>query len=125
MMQTCHCGTSLSYPDCCGKIHENLALAGTAEELMRARYTAFSLQLIDFLYDSFHPSTRRFQQKKDIEQWAKSNKWMQLEILNSTLSTVEFRAHYLDPQFQVAVHHEKSNFRKLHGLWYYVDGSLC
>ncbi len=124
-MSLCNCGSSLPYADCCSKVHSNLAAAKTAEQLMRARYTAFTLQLIDFLYDSFHPSSRRYQSKQDIRQWAQANKWMQLEIIQASTHTVEFRAHYLDAQFQTAVHHEKSNFKKVQGLWYYVDGQLC
>ncbi|WP_333802368.1 YchJ family metal-binding protein, partial [Sphingobacterium multivorum] len=36
--------------------------------------------------------------------------------------TVEFEAHYLDPQMEVHIHHEKSTFKKQGDLWYYVDG---
>jgi len=86
------------------------------------RYSAFVTQQIDFLYDTFHPSTRRFQNKQAIGQWAQDNKWMQLAILKSTLHTVEFEAHYLDPQMEVHIHHEKSTFKKQGDLWYYVDG---
>ncbi len=120
--QLCPCGSGNPYSACCQQIHLSHANATTAEALMRARYSAFVVQHIDFLYSTFHPSTRRFQNKQAIGQWARENKWMQLTILKSTPHTVEFEAHYLDPQMEVQVHHEKSTFKKQGDLWYYVDG---
>jgi SEC-C motif-containing protein len=120
--QLCPCGSGSTYEECCLQIHRFHAKATTAEALMRARYSAFVTQQIDFLYDTYHPSTRRFQNKQAIGQWARDNKWMQLSIQKSTLHTVEFEAHYLDPQMEVQIHHEKSTFKKQGDLWYYVDG---
>lgn len=120
----CPCGSSHEYSACCELIHLNQATAETAEQLMRARYSAFVLQEIDFLYASFHPTTRRFQNKNEIQAWATQNKWMQLEIIKTTTNTVEFKAHYLDTDFIPQVHHEKSNFKQLQNIWYYVDGRL-
>ncbi|WP_367209539.1 YchJ family protein [Sphingobacterium sp. R2] len=120
----CPCGTGINYDECCQQIHRCHAKAHTAEALMRARYSAFVKKEIDFLYRTFHPSTRRFQNKQAIGHWAIENKWMQLQILKSTLHTVEFEAHYLDAQMQVQVHHEKSTFKKQGDLWYYVEGTV-
>ncbi|MGJ1263938.1 YchJ family protein [Sphingobacterium spiritivorum] len=124
MVQKCPCGSGQDYLNCCQNIHENLQAATSAEKLMRARYAAFYLGLIDFIYDSFHPSTRRFQQKNDIRQWAHENKWMHLEIIHVTPQTVEFKAHYMDPQSAIQIHYEKSTFKKFNNTWYYVDGKI-
>ena len=124
MIQLCPCGSTLSYQNCCNRIHQNQQLAETAEQLMRSRYTAFTFGLVDFLYDSFHPQTRRFQKKSEIESWAKENNWQELEIIKSTASTVEFKAYYIDLNGELHVHHEKSNFKQLNGIWYYYDGKL-
>lgn len=123
-MANCNCGSGREYEGCCQPIHQDLKKAETAEQLMRARYCAFTLLLIDFLYDSFHPDTRRFQQKKAIEAWARENKWMQLEVIAHSKNTVEFRAHFLNAALDPEVHHEKSNFKQQHGIWYYLDGLL-
>ncbi|WP_241254986.1 YchJ family metal-binding protein [Sphingobacterium sp. DR205] len=119
---SCPCGSGLTFAECCQQVHSNYTKATTAEALMRARYSAFVVGNIDFLYNTFHPTTRRFQNKNAIEQWAKENKWMQLNILKATFSTVEFEAHYLDSELQVQIHHEKSTFKQQGDLWYYVDG---
>ena len=122
MSANCLCGSSLPYVSCCEIVHQDARAALSAEALMRSRYTAFALQLIDFLYDTFHPSTRRFQDKKAIAQWSRENHWQGLEIIRATENTVEFKAHYIDQQGNPAVHHEKSRFQKTQGTWYYVDG---
>ncbi|WP_133640559.1 YchJ family protein [Sphingobacterium paludis] len=123
-MVNCNCGSARFYADCCLLVHQDRQAAITAEQLMRARYTAFTRSLIDFLYDSFHPDSRRYQNKKEIAAWAQENKWMHLEIIQASTTTVEFKAHYLDKQFEPAVHHEKSRFKKDRGIWYYLDGRL-
>lgn len=119
---SCPCGSGLTFAECCRQVHSNHTKATTAEALMRARYSAFAVGNIDFLYNTFHPTTRRFQHRDAIQQWAQENKWKQLNILKATSSTVEFEAHYLDSALQVQIHHEKSTFKQQGDLWYYVDG---
>ncbi|WP_185218740.1 YchJ family protein [Sphingobacterium mizutaii] len=124
MNMNCYCGSGNNYEDCCKIVHLDLKNAESAEQLMRARYSAFCLSLVDFLYNSFHPNSRRFQKKSEIEQWSKENKWEGLEIIKATENTVEFRAAYVDPFGEKRQHHEKSRFQKLQGTWYYLDGRI-
>lgn len=121
-MIECPCGSGLSYTECCAKIHQDLNQALSAEQLMRARYSAFSLQLIDFIYASFYWKSRKLQRKSDIADWAKTNKWMKLEILTSTENTVEFKAYYLNPQGEMEIHHELSKFKRDNKTWFYLSG---
>ncbi|MEN5232176.1 YchJ family protein [Sphingobacterium faecium] len=121
---TCYCGQSLPYENCCKKVHIDQKEAKTAEQLMRARYSAFVVQNIDFLYKSFYVATRGFQNKKEIRKWAEESKWLQLQILRTNTNTVEFEAHYLDAQLNLQIHHEISRFKQTEGIWYYVDGDL-
>ena len=63
----CPCGRPLSarngavrrYGDCCGRWHAgpDHLLAPDAEALMRSRYSAYGLGLIDYLLATWHPST--------------------------------------------------------------------
>lgn len=124
MVQLCPCGSQKEFAACCEIIHQNPSQASSAQELMRARYAAFCTHHIDFLYNSTHPQTRRFHNKKDIQQYATESKWMFLEIIASSKNTVEFKAHYMDKDLNVIVHHEKSNFKQLNGTWYYLDGRI-
>ena len=60
MNTACPCGTALPYADCCGRFHSGAQhlLAPSAEALMRSRYSAYTLQLDDYLLATWHPSTR-------------------------------------------------------------------
>ena len=124
MNGNCYCGSDMSYQKCCKIIHDNYKNADSAEQLMRARYSAFALHMVDFLYETFHPTSRRFQKKAEIEQWSKENKWEGLEIIKATENTVEFKAFFTDPFAEKQVHHEKSRFQTLQGTWYYLDGKI-
>ncbi len=121
---TCYCGNRQPYEDCCMRIHLDQKQAQTAEQLMRARYSAFAVQDINFLYESFYVATRGFQNKKEIQKWAEESKWLQLQIVRTNINTVEFEAHYLDAQLNLQIHHEISRFKQTEGIWYYVDGDL-
>lgn len=58
MTPACPCGRPLAYDACCGRVHGRLATAGSAEDVMRARYSAYVGHLEAFLLESWHPSTR-------------------------------------------------------------------
>lgn len=122
----CPCGTSKKYSDCCEKAHNELASVLTAEQLMRSRYTAFTMANGDYLMKSHHAVTRPINQKDSIENWAKSVAWIRLEILETTKGTsndehgtVTFNAYYFE-QGSVAIIHEKSAFVKVNGSWMYL-----
>lgn len=53
----CPCGRGEPYGDCCLPLHDGAA-APTAERLMRSRYSAFALGLVDYLLSTWDPSTR-------------------------------------------------------------------
>ena len=71
LYETCLCGSEKTYKDCCNIIHQDLQKATTAEKLMRARYTAYATNNIDFIYNTFHVSKRKYQNKYEIENWAR------------------------------------------------------
>jgi len=123
--EQCPCGTGKDFNNCCGPIIEGRLPAQTAEELMRSRYTAFTLANGDYLMKSHHPGTRNPKDKANIEKWAKSVIWLKLEILNFTLGlpkdnlgTVEFKAFYLE-NGRVQFIHENSIFKRVLDSWLY------
>jgi uncharacterized protein YchJ len=65
----CPCGSGLGYMKCCGRLHtDKAAFAGaTAEEVVRARYSAYSKREVDFIVGSTHPLNKNF--IADIEHW--------------------------------------------------------
>ncbi len=98
---------------------------------MRSRFSAYATGSIEYLQRSTHPSTRRLYDDESIEIWAKSNVWQKLEIVSKVggepkdrQGTVEFKAYYLDTDRKPQIHHERSNFAKELGRWFFVDGKI-
>ena len=124
----CPCGAPPALPiaDCCGRYHAGPLhlLAPTAEALMRSRYSAYVLDLTDYLRATWHPSTR----PATIEPNPPGLKWLGLEVRQHTLqdadhASVEFVARSkLGGRAQRL--HENSRFVREDGRWYYVDGDL-
>jgi SEC-C motif-containing protein len=92
---------------------------------MRSRYSAFVLDLPDYLLATWHPSTR----PSFLDPAPSGLKWLGLEVRRHALqdadhATVEFvarskldgRAHRL---------HETSRFVREDGRWFYVDGDVA
>ena len=121
-MSNCYCGNSIPFQDCCEPYIKGIANAPTAEKLMRSRYSAFATGSADYLANTTHISKRRFHNKKDILAWSQANKWLKLEVLASTETTVTFKAYYLDENLKAQVHYEHSTFKLENDKWFYVDG---
>ncbi|MFT5602715.1 MAG: SEC-C motif-containing protein [Flavobacteriales bacterium] len=122
----CPCGNTKPYLKCCEAIHFGKKQAHTAEQLMRSRFTAFTMANGDYLMSSHHTSTRPESEKDEIVSWAKSVKWLHLEIINTiagqesdTKGTVEFKAHFKEGFFKRNIH-ENSKFIKEDGKWVYL-----
>jgi SEC-C motif-containing protein len=79
-MMNCPCGINKNYINCCEIAHNDLSAVQTAAQLMRSRYTAFTMANGDYLMKSHHSTTRPENEKKDIEKWAKSVNWIRLDI---------------------------------------------
>lgn len=123
-MSNCYCGNTVSFQDCCEPYIKGIKNAPTAETLMRSRYSAFATGAADYLVNTTHISKRRFHNKKDILAWSQANKWLKLEVLASTETTVTFKAYYLDENLKAQVHYEHSTFKLENGKWFYVDGEF-
>lgn len=125
----CYCCSDKEFEDCCQPFISETAKPATAEELMRSRYSAYAVCAGKYLLRSTHPSTRKFHDLKSIEDWAKSNFWQKLEIVSKSAGEakdktgiIEFRAYFLDENGEPQIHHERSNFRRELGKWFFVDG---
>jgi SEC-C motif-containing protein len=127
LQQSCPCGSGTSYDACCGRLHRGAALAVTAEELMRSRYTAYAVGDTDHLFRSWHPRTR----PENLATQAEGGlSWHGLEIVDTgaggpddDTGEVEFRARYRAGAVTGALH-ERSRFVRRAGRWVYVDGDV-
>lgn len=127
-MNSCYCGNDKPFKNCCELIHTGKTEATTAEELMKSRYSAFVKTNGGFLMKSHSTQTRDLSSKNEIVKWAKSVKWIKLEIVecvlgkeNDLTGIVEFKAYYKDKIFKRCIH-ERSNFLKEDNKWVYLNG---
>ena len=125
----CPCGNPTAYANCCGRLHLQFQQtgqlgAGSAEQLMRSRYSAFVRNDTGYLLASWHPRTRPAMLAPN----EGGLRWLGLEIKqhlqqDANHATVQFvarsklggRAHRLC---------ETSRFEKVDGQWYYLDGDV-
>lgn len=124
----CQCGSNLDFAKCCGKYISGEEKPKTAEQLMRARYTAYAIGELGFIKATLASEVRKEFNIADAEKWSKQSKWLGLEIMTTeaggesdSKGVVEFLAKYT-AQGQTIEHHETAQFRKDNGEWFFVDG---
>jgi SEC-C motif-containing protein len=129
VMNNCPCGSENEYTDCCEPVIKGARVAQTAEQLMRARYSAYSKEETDFLLTSLHPDYRDEYDEAQAKQWAADSSWKGLEIVKienggkeDESGTVEFIASYSLKNDQYE-HHELAEFKKQDNAWYFTDGA--
>uniref|UniRef100_A0A448Z7K1 YchJ-like middle NTF2-like domain-containing protein n=1 Tax=Pseudo-nitzschia multistriata TaxID=183589 RepID=A0A448Z7K1_9STRA len=68
-MEQCPCGSGETYSNCCSKVHKNVQnfRKATAEQIVRARYSAYARKLPEFLMMSTHPNNKAF--NPDLRKW--------------------------------------------------------
>ncbi len=128
-MTLCPCGSSLPLSECCQPIIDGQRPATSALELMRARYTAYTLGAIDFIMHSTHPDHRDLGDRQAMENWSVNAQWLGLEILDPghpdqqdlRQDEVEFKVRFQTSNIQ-HLHHERSTFSHEQGTWWFVDG---
>ncbi|TCO53736.1 SEC-C motif-containing protein [Actinocrispum wychmicini] len=102
--------------------HRGDGTAGTAETLMRSRFSAFAVGNEAYLLQTWHPRTRPASVPFD-----PGLTWTSLEIVGKSgggpfhqEGTVEFRAHYRAAGRGDSMH-ENSRFERVGGDWVYVS----
>lgn len=123
---------------CCKPFIQGDAKPDHCEQLMRSRYTAYSMGEADYLIKTWHPSKQTQLNRSDLLQSAKETQWLSLEVIKSAqkdaFGTVEFNAFYQNREINsVPEHardkgvnclHEVSRFEKIADQWFYLDGKV-
>ena len=124
--QSCPCGSAADYEACCGRWHHGpqRLRAPDAPTLMRSRYSAFVLDELDYLLQTWHGSTR----PASLEPNPPGMKWLGLEVRSHARrddnhATVEFVARSRHGG-RASRLHEISRFVREDGQWFYVDGDF-
>jgi SEC-C motif-containing protein len=118
----CPCGSGKEFSSCCGPILSGARLASTAEELMRARFTAHSLRDFAFVHRTYRPTSKQpFVPVPD----GPTTEWTRLEIHSHRpgktpdVATVEFSAYGKEGGVEQVLH-EKAEFVRKGGEWIYT-----
>lgn len=125
--EVCPCGNGKAYERCCGRFHAGEP-APDAEALMRSRYSAYVLELGDYLLATWAPETRPASLEFDEANYRRPT-WLGLtvhahETTGADAAEVEFTARFRIGGGSAQRMRESSRFRREGGRWYYVDGDV-
>ena len=94
---------------------------------MRSRYTAYVLKNVDYLVETTLSASREPNLADDIRSWMNQVTWQKLHVLqveaggrSDNEGTVEFIAEFIGPH-GAERHHERSQFKKVRGVWFYAE----
>lgn len=129
-MSTCYCGSGTAYSDCCEPVIGGVQTAVSAEQLMRARYSAYVVAQMDFVFETTHPDHREGYDHAGTKEWAETSEWLGLEIIGTKKGSqadndgeVEFIARFNEKN-ELREHHENAQFIKSDGQWYFTEGVM-
>lgn len=125
-MSLCPCGSGTSFEQCCDVFLKNHQKPQTPEQLMRSRYTAYSLAKVDYIKNTMKGKPLLGFNEDEAKIWAQNVTWIGLTVIQSYEETqdkgfVEFSAHFMENNQKKKIH-ELSEFHKENGNWYYIDG---
>jgi SEC-C motif-containing protein len=96
---------------------------------MRSRYCAFCRGHVAYLLATHYPSKRQPHEAQTLQDTINETEWLGLTVLKApppkqtdTIGLVEFAAFYKRGDFGQL--HERSQFIKENGRWYYLQGEL-
>ena len=124
---SCACGSDRVSEECCLPYIRGKRLPETALDLLRSRYTAFTLGDVDYVLSTHHPKTRGEVKREEIEAWSKNSRWLGLSVerveagqKDDEQGVIVFCARYhADGEDQE--HWEQSLFEKHEGKWMFLD----
>lgn len=127
---SCPCGSGDLLNACCGRYHAG-APAPSAELLMRSRYSAYVLGLIDYLKATTLPVQQAALDLQSMHDWSTTSTWLGLDVEHSQLlggqpehALVTFTARWHDQMGEHA-QHERSAFVQHDGHWYFIDPTIA
>ncbi|WP_085845555.1 YchJ family metal-binding protein, partial [Acinetobacter baumannii] len=119
----CPCGSGNLLDACCGHYHAGHP-APCASALMRSRYSAYVLGLVDYLISTTLPAQQAGLDRDAIAAWSAQSPWLGLEVESSEVfggqpehASVTFTARWHDATGEHS-HREQSSFVQNEGRWY-------
>jgi SEC-C motif domain protein len=137
--ESCPCGSSLAYENCCGPYHNATKAATSPTALLRSRYTAFAYRIVPYIIDTTHPLCRdwrdsRISWAKDLNRAGMFDSYEFCALFdispeetsaNEDEVFVDFKVRLKDGSGQATVISERSRFlRNDKGAWLYASGEV-
>lgn len=125
----CRCGSGRVYKRCCLPFHQGRP-GTSAEALMRSRYSAYALGLVDYILDTTDPQGPHHQPDRaawaeQVRRFCEGTRFLGLAVLHAEErgdeAWVRFFAH-LEQEGKDASFEENSHFRRAEGRWLYRAG---
>ena len=123
---SCPCWNGKKYKKCCRPYHNGMN-AKVPQELVRARYSAYALGLIDFIMQTTHPESKHYNANETrwraaIRAYILQSRFLDLEILSAEDDKVSYRANIYSMFTQEAKSVlEHCTFKQENGRWLYFD----
>lgn len=123
----CPCHSDKRYKSCCQPYHEG-GNPPTAEALMRSRYAAYALGLVDYVIDTTDPAGNKYKTPrsvwvKSLNDWVEATQFLGLEILSASENVVTFKVNLVQSG-KPSPYIERSVFTRPNGRWLYFDGVM-
>ncbi|WP_339510793.1 YchJ family protein [Pseudomonas sp. RL_15y_Pfl2_60] len=126
---SCPCGSADLLTECCGRYH-SATPAPSAETLMRSRYSAYALGLVDYLVETTLPAQQPLLDREAIRAWSLQSTWLGLEVESAEVlggkpehAFVTFTARWHDASGEHS-HRERSAFVQNNGRWHFIDPTV-
>ncbi len=127
---SCPCMSKKKYQECCETLIKGKEHAKTAEQLMRARYSAYAKNEISYIEKTQGHDPDNTFDREAASKWATESKWLGLEVVKTHArgekdneGFVEFIASYEDANGPHK-HQERSRFVKQDNQWFFHSGSI-
>jgi SEC-C motif-containing protein len=125
----CPCGSGSLLDTCCGRFHKDHS-APDARHLMRSRYSAYVLGLVDYLVATTLPAQQAGLDREAMATWSAQSTWLGLDVESAEVlggapehALVTFVARWHDAQGEHS-HRERSSFVQHAGRWYFIDPTV-
>lgn len=79
----CYCGQPKLYQDCCQPCHTGYGPANSAEQLMRSRFSAYVLQLVPYIAETYYPAVQSADAIAEIAAFAGNAHFLALQVVAS------------------------------------------
>lgn len=145
----CYCQSGRKFNECCASFIQGERLPGSAEQLMRSRFSAYcqgSAQAMQYLAESYHPITQPDNPVSEIAAFAKAAHFIRLDVIHASedsalpeqlrqigvgsaagqqelYATVHFKVQFILHD-KLHLLEEISRFIRISHQWFYLDGTL-